>query len=330
MKGFSLVICCYNSASRISETLRHLCKLIIPESLSVEILLIDNCSTDDTQAVATQANEKYNHSGIEFRIIEEHQPGLTKARKRGIDESVYELIIFCDDDNHLDENYLEVAYRIFRENKSIGVAGGWNRPGFSIEKRPWIEDFFGAVAVEKLPRKEGVMNWVFGAGMIVSKEVINDIKSKGIQFLLTDRMGEKQTSGGDVELCLLARHLGYNVFYTPELQLVHHVSEERLQVKNFLKLRMENFQPAVHLFLIEGIMNRIDNGFLPLIFKFIKERFLRALLSIPRLITAKRLHLNLIEFYGNITLIFWVLLNLQKLSLTYQITRKNLYKSLEE
>ena len=57
ISGISIIICCFNSASRIEETLRHVFSLSVPENLSCEILLVNNRSTDNTKEVASNTYE---------------------------------------------------------------------------------------------------------------------------------------------------------------------------------------------------------------------------------------------------------------------------------
>ncbi len=51
-KGVSVVVCCYNSAPRLPETLMHLFAQIVNPDIKWEIIIINNASTDDTLEVA--------------------------------------------------------------------------------------------------------------------------------------------------------------------------------------------------------------------------------------------------------------------------------------
>src|SRR5687768_14977198 len=87
--GVSLVICCYNSALRLNETLECIFCLNIPVDFSCEVILVDNNSTDNTRLVALAAQQKYSHNEINFKVVAEPTPGLTSARRRGVQESKY-------------------------------------------------------------------------------------------------------------------------------------------------------------------------------------------------------------------------------------------------
>src|SRR5260221_14664859 len=52
--GVSVVICCYNSAARLPETLKHLARQVVPPSIPWEGILVNKASRDDTTDVAAR------------------------------------------------------------------------------------------------------------------------------------------------------------------------------------------------------------------------------------------------------------------------------------
>jgi glycosyltransferase involved in cell wall biosynthesis len=47
----SIVVCTRNRADALSKTLRAISRLVVPPGIAVELLVVDNGSTDDTQSV---------------------------------------------------------------------------------------------------------------------------------------------------------------------------------------------------------------------------------------------------------------------------------------
>src|SRR5579863_8037322 len=128
--GISVIICCFNSSTRITPTLLHLYnQKDIPLS-SWEIIIVNNCSTDNTAEKAAQLWESFSSNKPRFSIVNESTPGLSAARQKGIAESYFDYVLFCDDDNWLDENYLRVALNIMQNNPLIGALGGTGIPVF--------------------------------------------------------------------------------------------------------------------------------------------------------------------------------------------------------
>ena len=117
MDGISIIICCYNGASRITDALKHLSKQKV-NGIAWEILPVDNASTDNTEKVATKF---WSTVGVKpmLRIIHESKPGLSFARERGIQEAKFDIIIFCDDDNWLCDTYVQTAHRIIGQRIQI-------------------------------------------------------------------------------------------------------------------------------------------------------------------------------------------------------------------
>ncbi len=58
-KGVTVLICSFNSATRITETIEHLAAQQFTNPLNWEIIFIDNASTDNCGMIARQAWEKY-------------------------------------------------------------------------------------------------------------------------------------------------------------------------------------------------------------------------------------------------------------------------------
>ena len=122
-KDVSVIICCYNSASKIEQTLLHL-SLQTLNGINCEILLIDNNSADNTAEVAKQFWDKNRNPAINFTTIHEPSPGHASARLKGVKHAISDILIFCDDDNWLDKNYINNVIDIFNANGEVGIVGG--------------------------------------------------------------------------------------------------------------------------------------------------------------------------------------------------------------
>lgn len=324
MIGISIIVCCYNSELRIDETLKHAFVLQVPEGYECEILLIDNNSSDGTQVTAIEAFSKYHQTFIDFRIIKEPRAGLTFARQRGITESKYNILLFCDDDNHLEQNYLIEAIKILKEKPMVGIIGGWCKPKLQIITSKWLEDFYGALAIDKNAGEDRFVNWVFGAGMILKKEIYSTLLQRNIQLLLTDRLGASQTSGGDTELCLLAKFTGYQIYYSSLLQLDHCIAITRLNRWNFFKTSHQNFYPVMYLSLLESFV--LDNGKnVDKLFRHLLNTRLKGIFYfLPRCILGKHQYYSFISVYSNALYAAWLVMNKSDFYSTYKKIRNNL------
>ena len=99
--GISVLVCCYNSAGRLPQTLKYLAAQMVPPEIPWEVIVADNASKDATARVAGEVWENLDTGHAGFKIISETVPGKSHALKKGIETAAYEYILVCDDDNWL-------------------------------------------------------------------------------------------------------------------------------------------------------------------------------------------------------------------------------------
>jgi glycosyltransferase involved in cell wall biosynthesis len=97
-----------------------------------EILVVDNGSTDDTEAIA----RRYG-----CRVVREARPGASFARQRGFEAARGEIIASTDADTVVPPDWLELIIRSFEKNPDqVGVYGKIRlraRRGFG----QWLAEF---------------------------------------------------------------------------------------------------------------------------------------------------------------------------------------------
>lgn len=231
MIDVSIIICCYNSSPRLPKTLEYMAKQKVDPTINWEVIIVDNNSTDKTSSVAIEEWKKWN-SPISLRVVSEPEPGLSHARKKGIGESTGELIIFCDDDNWLDPDYIQLAFEIMNSNKKIGILGGIGFP-VSEDKLPdWYEKYQSYFATGPQAKIDGPVeasrNWVYGAGMAMRREAYNLASVNLPLEICSDRLGKSLSSGGDTELCYKIVLSGYEIHYCSRLTFLHYLPAARL------------------------------------------------------------------------------------------------------
>ena len=121
--GISIVICTYNGAERLPDTIWHIAKQQFSSTIPWELIVVDNSSEDGSAEVAIR---EWRNAGSPCALSVIYQPtlGLTYARETGYDHAAYEFILLCDDDNWLHPHYLETAFQIMNEHPAIGMLGG--------------------------------------------------------------------------------------------------------------------------------------------------------------------------------------------------------------
>lgn len=325
-EGISVIVCCYNSAERLPDTLKYLALQEVRYNIAWEVIIVNNASTDNTLEVAEKVLCQYRrYSSAKFKLVDENIPGLASARRRGLLESKYDVIVFCDDDNHLEKNYLQVAYGILKRKPELGVLGGWAKPKLAFYPGKWIEGMYGAMAISTCERSDGYVDWVFGAGMVIRREVFNKLQSKNIKFMLTGREGKKQTSGEDVEVCYLAKLLGYKIWFSNLLVLYHYMCTHRLEKMFFIKGNYRNIYPSFYLFVLEKIVESRNYSFNNLYKILLYQKFKMLLYFFPRILLGKRSFYSFMMFYQSLQMVGWLLLRKNDFISLADKIEKNIY-----
>ena len=323
-KGVSIIICCYNSASRIEETLRFIFNLVEPPNWQIEVLLVNNNSNDATVEVAWKTETLFNSKGFAFNVIQELTPGLSFARMAGVNGSNHDLICFCDDDNHLSSNYFIVAAEILEQYPKIGIMGGLALPKFGIPTGDWIKDFYRSMAIGPQAPQDGFVNWVYGAGMILKKEVFSMLKGLEINLILNDRTGNVLTSGGDSEICCLVLFLNFGIFYSSRMTLFHAIPTFRLKKSHYMNASFNTIHPSIYLYILnEAVQNRKANCeglYLSKLSGCIRDM----LYFLPRMVFGKHNFYSLFMFYRTFQTLFWLLLYRKRFKEIFRITLLNL------
>lgn len=97
----SVIIPCYNCAEYINKCLSALDRQTFKE---FEVILVNDCSTDDTEKIIRTYAESSN---LSIKILSNSRNlGPALSRKRGLIEADSEFICFCDSDDWYDVNFL--------------------------------------------------------------------------------------------------------------------------------------------------------------------------------------------------------------------------------
>ncbi len=108
----SVVVCSYNGARTIRDTMEGLQRLAYPE---VEVIVVNDGSTDATPRIVAE------YEGV--RLISTENRGLSAARNTGWQQATGEIVAYIDDDAYPDPHWLHyLAYR-FMTGDWVGVGG---------------------------------------------------------------------------------------------------------------------------------------------------------------------------------------------------------------
>ncbi len=226
--GIEVAICTHNGAGRLPAVLQALAAQTI-SPLHWSVLVVDNASTDDTAAIARRS---WTRSDVMLRVVHEPRPGVRMARQRALIETSREFICFCDDDNLLAQNYLEVATSTMDGLPLAGALGGRGEPSSESPLPEWFSTAASGYAVGPQAEAEGRIadsrGYLYGAGMVVRRAAWNRISRSGFEPRLMSREGNGLNSGEDNELCLMLLLMGWQIHYSSRLVFRHLIHSRKL------------------------------------------------------------------------------------------------------
>lgn len=235
--GVSVIICCYNSGVKLIPTLRHLASQRPFEGIWYEVIIVDNNCTDNTIFIASEEWRSLA-TNIPILFVTEKKAGLKFARKKGLEVSSFEYVVFCDDDNWLCDTYLKRVYQLFEHNDKVAIIGGIGEAVCEIATPIWFNllDGFG-YAIGKEGRENGLVDSAYGAGMAIRRCVMLELMNSSKNFILNGRTGNTLSSGEDIEMCFLVKEAGYDILFDDSLLFHHFLTSKRLTWSYYLKLR---------------------------------------------------------------------------------------------
>jgi glycosyltransferase involved in cell wall biosynthesis len=117
----TVVVCTYNRAALLRDTLASLAALKTDGEFAYEVVVVDNASTDTTPVVIAEAAQSFP---VSLRGVREERAGVACARNRGIAEARGTWIAFFDDDQVAHPCWLKELLAQARRTGARCVGGG--------------------------------------------------------------------------------------------------------------------------------------------------------------------------------------------------------------
>lgn len=229
----SVIILTWNSEKYIEKCIRSLKK-----NNGIEIIIVDNGSTDNTLEIV----KKYeNERGLQIIKLDKNY-GTTKPRNIAISKCKGDYIFFIDSDTEIEQNTLNSLKDVFESEKNVGMVAPCLRyPDGEIQpscKRfptilTKIVKFLPFKFTHKIALKDELysddfdelteVDYCISAAWMVSKKAIDDVGLFDENIFYSPE---------DVDYCLRMWKKGWKVLYNPKIEVVHHA--QRISYKNFL------------------------------------------------------------------------------------------------
>jgi GT2 family glycosyltransferase len=235
---FTIAICTYNGAKRISDVLDCLCAQENVSHLTWQVMVVDNNSTDDTAAVVRQYQARWPFAKP-LRYVFEKRQGAGYARHKAMQVAESPLVGFLDDDNLPSPAWIAAAYSFAQQNPAVGAYG--SRIQGDFERTPPKD--FERIAPFLALTDRGDDPLLYhpqakilppGAGMVVKRDLW--LKHVPVDPVLGGRTQSSMLTGEDLEAVLHIQKAGWEIWYNPEMQLQHKIPEQRLEHQYLVKL----------------------------------------------------------------------------------------------
>jgi glycosyltransferase involved in cell wall biosynthesis len=235
----SIVVCTYNRAALLRETLTSMQAMTVPPDCAVEIVVVDNNSTDDTPAVIA---ESAREGRIPIVALTEKRQGKSFALNTALARAQGDVLALTDDDVLTPADWLARIVDGFR-TREVSFVFGKVLPRWGQTPPPELltrqaQDIWGPLALVDYgdaPTAYAADNTgqrlPIGANLAFSRAAL--IAAGGWRTDL-GKVNNTLISGEDHEIFLRLRRRGlYAGYYDPELTVRHFVPAQRLTRRYF-------------------------------------------------------------------------------------------------
>jgi glycosyltransferase involved in cell wall biosynthesis len=232
----SIVVCTYNRAESLRDTLRALQALKPAPGRTWEVIIVDNNSKDHTKAVVEDAQRAWPLLRYEF----EGAQGLSHARNHGIGCARGDVVLFTDDDVLPEPEWLETTMAGLARY-GAHACGGWIGPIWETLPPAWLtERFHGFLAIRTDSTQDypitDASHAPFGANMAFRRDVFARV---GLFDTNRGRKGQVLAGGEDIEMFERLLGVGMKAHFLGGSRVHHKVEAYRLRRGYFLRWRLQ-------------------------------------------------------------------------------------------
>lgn len=221
MMFISVIIPNYNGAPLISKNIPRLIKVLseFQESSGkqVEVIIVDDCSTDDSESVIKSLVDKFDSNRVKLLSLKTKiNTGFSGTINLGALSAKGELMILLNSDAYPEEDFISPFLPYFKEDNVYGV--GFMDKSIEGEKTVLRGRGLGRWDKGFLLHKKGEVDnnktlWINGGSCVVRKKVWE--KLGGMDQLYNPFYWE------DIDISYRAQKSGYKIYFESKCVVVH-------------------------------------------------------------------------------------------------------------
>ena len=207
----SVVVPAYNEERWIGRLLESLLKQTI---LPLEVIVVNNASTDKTRVIVAGYKQKFKSKGMRLVLVNEPIKGVGQARNAGAKRVEGEILVFLDADCVAASDHIKLVREYFDEDSGLIHAGSYEYSDGGKLIR-WLTG-----PGQYLIRVMGLFELVFGVKFFLGGNVAiaSQVFWQAGGWNATIR--DIEYGMDDVELALRLQKLGYQIKFHPELSVI--------------------------------------------------------------------------------------------------------------
>lgn len=227
---YTFLIPTFNRAGLLARALASIQRLTPVAGVDVELLVVDNNSTDSTSSVCAASQGRYPVS----RIMEPRQ-GLNYARNRGWREAKGDFLVYLDDDMEVAQDWL-VACHAGLSSKPAHAVCGPVQPRFESVPAAWVAGELMDSVTSSYSRRGNEVHLIAsasshqlpGCNFGVWRSVLCALGGFHPDL---DRSGSGMLAGGDTEFGRRMVAAGGTTLYIPGCSILHFVSDAKISFR---------------------------------------------------------------------------------------------------
>lgn len=252
----SIVICTHNRSALAASLISELDLHNSNNSIDTEIIVVASGCNDDTvtKLIALQPTIR-----TPLIVIDEHEPGLSLARNRGLETARGHYIAFLDDDIRVTIGWADGIIGAFHRHNCDVVGGRIELWWDNIIEPEWMHFYhkrlLGFNEHGDSEKSIGAGN-IFGGNFAITRKIFEKV---GYFSTNLGRRGGERLAGEEAEYFLRAQRYNAKFIYTPHATVEHLVNAERATIEYLTRSAYGVGQSRV---LLPDQIHKIDFPFL--------------------------------------------------------------------
>ena len=211
VKSASIIVCVRDQADALDACLGRLARLQPPERAAVEILVVDNRSTDEATEVVARRSRDFP---FPLRCLSEPVPGLARARNRGVRAAHSEVIAFLDADCLAARDWIARICEAFDADPEAMILGGRVELHDRRDRRVTIK---GTKHYQRLTGVHQLDGFLHGCNFAFRRRIVATIGLFDVRL----GKGGPVPSAEDADFVYRGFRAGLKVVYSPDCVVEH-------------------------------------------------------------------------------------------------------------